>query len=270
MRTGIASTPLLAGIALLLGTAGGAAIASQHRSVPPTDAVTTHGEWVKYANAKGDSVRAYIAYPERQGKAPAIIVIHEIFGATDWEPTVADSFAKKGYVAIVPDLLSSRYGITPPATDSGRKLIATLTPDGIVADLDATYRYVTTRPATRADRVGAIGFCWGGGTVWRYAAANPKLSAAVVCYGPLADTTMLHQVKAPVLGVYGMNDGRINNQLPEVVRIMTALKKPFALDSYPETGHGFFKPGRNGFGTAGMAKAQRDVDAFFAKHLEGK
>ena len=75
-----------------------------------------------------------------------MIVIHEIFGMTDWEPTIADRFAGKGYIAIAPDLLSSRYGMSPPTQDSGRKLVATLNDAGVIADLDATYKYVNALP----------------------------------------------------------------------------------------------------------------------------
>lgn len=255
-------------LALVVATASCASRTGSNSA--STAAVTTHGEWVKFANVGGDSIRAYVAYPERRGKAPAIIVIHEIYGLTAWEPTVADDYARKGYVAIVPDLLSSRFGITPATEDSARKLVATLTPAGVVGDLDATYSYVQKLPATNGDRIGAIGFCWGGGTVWRYASANPNLKAAVVCYGPLADTAMLRTVRAPVLGVYGENDGRVNNSLPEIARLMASMNKSFAADSYPGTGHGFLKPGRRGHGTPAAAEAQRDIDAFFARHLEGK
>ncbi len=269
-RRGFAIPNALA--ALTAGLALGAGLMwtinrSDHAPVP-LDAVTTHGEWVRYPNAQGDSIRAYVAYPERAGKAPVIIVIHEIFGLTDWEPTVADDYAKKGYIAIAPDLVSSRFGPSPAESDSARKLVGLLSPEGVNADLDATAKYVTARPAANPDRIGAIGFCWGGGTVWRYAAANPNLKAAVVCYGPLADSTLLRSVQAPVLGVYGQNDGRVNAQLPMIIREMAALQKSFAADSFLGTGHGFLKPGRAGNGTAEAARAQRTIDEFFTRHLE--
>ena len=157
------------------------------RRAPRHAAVTTHGEWVKYARG-ADSIRAYVAYPERKTKAPAVIVIHEIFGLTDWEPTVADRLAKEGFVAIVPDLLSSKHGRSPKSEDEGRKLIGELEPDRITADLDATYAYVNGLPAVLKDRVGTIGFCWGGGQSFRYATNNPNLRAVVVCYGPPPDS----------------------------------------------------------------------------------
>lgn len=267
---GIATIPIIAGLTLAVGLAGGVLLTRPRAVTPPLDAVTTHGEWVKFANAKGDSVRGYVAYPERKEKAPTVIVIHEIFGMTDWEPTVADHFAAKGYIAVVPDLLSSRWGSSPANADSGRKLIAQLTPEGVNADLDAAYRYVNTLPAARRDQTGVIGFCWGGGTVWRYASANRKLKAAVVCYGPLADTLLLNTIKAPLLGVLGENDMRVNAMIPTAQRILSARKVPFSADSYPGTGHGFLKPGRRGAGTPEAARALDNIDAFFAKHLEGK
>jgi carboxymethylenebutenolidase len=256
---------------LLLGAGGGWLLASRAPMADPGAAEpTTHGEWVSYPNADGQTVRAYVAYPERQGKAPAIIVIHEIFGMTDWEPTVADDYASKGYVAIVPDLLSSRFGSTGDVADSARRLVSELSRESVVRDLDATYAYVNAQPATEPDNTGVIGFCWGGGSVWTYASHNPKLKAAVVCYGPLADTTMLRTVTAPVLGVYGENDGRVTNSLPTIARMMQAMGKSFVADSYPGTGHGFLKPGRKGSDTPAAERARTVIAEFFAKQLEGK
>ncbi|MEP6590846.1 MAG: dienelactone hydrolase family protein [Gemmatimonadota bacterium] len=270
MSRGIATTPVIAALGLLVGLAGGALLVRARPDTSMPQPATTHGEWVKFANAAGDSVRAYVAYPERKDKAPTVIVIHEIFGLTDWEPTMGDHFAAQGYIAVVPDMLSSRWGSTPASPDSGRKLMAQLTPDGVNADLDAAYRYVNALPAARTDRTGVIGFCWGGGTVWRYAAANPKLKAAVVCYGPLTDTLLLTTIKAPVLGVFGENDMRVNAMIPTAQRILGARGISFAPDSYPGTGHGFLKPGRTGSGTPEAARALRNIDSFFATRLEAK
>lgn len=248
------------------GTSAGVLLASRVQDSPASEP-TTHGEWAAYANAAGDTVRAYVAYPERQGKAPAIIVIHENMGLTDWEPTVADAYAAKGYVAIAPDLISSRYGSTRAMADSARRMLATITRETVLADLDATWNYLNAQPATATDNIAVIGFCWGGGNVWNYAAHNPKLRAAVVCYGPLADTLMLSRVQAPVLGVYGQNDGRVTNSLPAIARILQGLGKSFVADSYVGTGHGFLKPGRQGHGTAEADRAQREIDAFLRARL---
>jgi carboxymethylenebutenolidase len=260
-RRGLASYLAVATVALAAGV-GITWLATK----PKLDPVTTHGEWVHIKKPTGDSVRAYVAYPERRDKAPAIIVIHEIFGLTDWEPTIGDRLAGKGYVAIVPDMLSSRWGRTP--ADSGRVLMGQLTPDGITADLDASYNYVNGLPSVKTGQIGVIGFCWGGGQTFRYATNNPNLKAAVVCYGPNPDTTTLGRIQAPILGVYGENDNRINSMLPAVGRLMEQAGKRFVADSYPGTGHGFLKPGRRGSDSDQVEKAWAKIETFFKQELD--
>jgi carboxymethylenebutenolidase len=260
----LVSYAAVAAVALVAGAAGAWAVKR-----PPAqriDPVTTHGEWVKYARGT-DSVRAYVAYPERKTKAPAVIVIHEIFGLTDWEPTVADRLAKAGYVAIVPDLLSSKYGQSPADADSGRKLIGELEPERITADLDATYGYVNALPAVEKDHIGTIGFCWGGGQSFRYATNNPNLRAVVVCYGPPPDTAAVRRIQAPVLGVYGENDERINSTLPTVVAAMQSDGKTFSHEVYPGTGHGFLKPGRQGSDGPQVERAWKRILEFYRARL---
>jgi carboxymethylenebutenolidase len=259
-------TPILSGIAFVAAIAGGFVAGRQHRT-GRLDAVTTHGEWVRFANAKGDSVRAYVAYPERKDAAPTIIVVHEIYGMTDWEPTVADKFAARGYIAIAPDLLSSRYGMSPPTQDSGRKLVATLTDAGVIADLDATYKYVNSLAAAQRDNTGIIGFCWGGGTVWKYAAANPRVKAAVPCYGPVSDTAAIVTVKAPVFAVYGEKDDRVDAAIPGITAAMAAHHVEYTPTIYPGMGHGFLKTGRPGADSPTADKARADIDAFFDRKL---
>ncbi|MEP6571473.1 MAG: dienelactone hydrolase family protein [Gemmatimonadota bacterium] len=268
-RNGFIRYALVATVGLAAGAGGVWTVGQSIRGTSPRrDAVTTHGEWVYIKKAGGDSVRAYVAYPERKDKAPAVIVIHEIFGLSDWEPTVVDKLAGEGYVAIVPDLLSSRFGITPSDPDSGRKLTAQLAPEAVTADLDAAYAYVNGLPAVRKDDVGTIGFCWGGGQSFRYATTNPHLKAAVVCYGPPPDSAALAQINAKVLGVYGESDARIDQTLPTVSAQMKALKKSYAYDVYPGTGHGFIKPGRQGSDGDQPAKAWEKILAFYKTNLK--
>jgi len=247
----------------VVGGAGGSQGMPWPHPAPPT----THGEWVQIRKPSGDSIRAYVAYPERKDKAPAVIVIHEIFGLTDWEPTVVDRLAGAGYVAIVPDLLSSRFGSTPANPDSGRKLTAQLDPDAVDTDLDAAYGYLNGLPAVRPDDIATIGFCWGGGRSFRYATHNPKLKAVVVCYGPAPDSTALPSIRARVLGVYGEDDARINASLPDVDRQLKAARVNFQYDIYPGTGHGFLKPGRKGSDTPAVEKAWGRILGFFKETL---
>ena len=264
MRQGFARYAIVALLSLLTGVAGTWML---RRPRQPLDAVTTHGEWIRIASPSGDSIRAYVAYPERKDPGPAIIVIHEIFGLTSWEPTVVDKLAAAGYVAIVPDLLSSRYGMTPADPDSGRKLTATLVPDQVTGDLNAAYGWLNAQPATRRDDIATIGFCWGGGQSFRYATNNPNLKAAVVCYGPAPDSAGLARIHIPILGIYGEDDARITASLPAVVSQLTAQGVTFPHDSYPGTGHGFLKPGRRGADGDQPAIAWERIMAFFQKYL---
>lgn len=266
-RRGVASSILIAFTAAVIGAAGTWAFRGGITHDP--EHVTTHGEWV-YIKRGGDSIRAYVAYPERKDKAPGVIVIHEIFGLTEWETTVGDRLAKNGYIAIVPDLLSSKYGITPATRDSGRKLVAQLEPDRITGDLNAVYGYLNGLPSIQKDRIGTIGFCWGGGQSFRYATNNPNLKAAVVCYGPPPDAAALARIGAPVLGVYGENDARIDATLPSVDSTMKRLGKSYQYDIYPGTGHGFLRPNDGRMGSDGPEpdKAWDRILAFYKMKLD--
>ena len=251
------------GVLVAAALAVGAALGSM-AGPGPQEPVTTHGEWVTIGRGRG-AIRAYVAYPERKERAPAVIVIHEIFGLTDWEPTVVDRLAKAGYVAIVPDLLSSRFGRTPASADSGRKLTGQLVQGDVIRDLDSVYAYVNRLPAVRKGDVGTIGFCWGGRMSFAYATANPKLKAAVVCYGDAPDSVSLARIRAPILGVYGEDDARINADLPRVESQLRALKKDHHFNIYPGTGHGFLKPGRKGNDGPQPEQAWGDILAFYGK-----
>ena len=125
---------------------------------------------------------------------------------------------------------------------------------------------VARQPATAADRIGVIGFCWGGGQTFRYATNNPKLRAAVVCYGPTPQEG-LERIKAPILGVYGEDDARINQALPETAERMKAAGKRFEQKMYPGTGHGFLKPGREGSDGPQVERAWRRILEFYRARL---
>ena len=128
----------------------------------PRIAPEPHGEWVKFTNAAGETIPAYVAWPERKDRAPTIIVIHQIFGLTPWETTVVDKLAAQGYVAVAPDLLGSMYGKSPDSPDSARKLFAGLTSERVMGDLDATAAWVDTLPGAARGQMATIGCCWGG------------------------------------------------------------------------------------------------------------
>lgn len=198
-----------------------------------------HSEYVKYVSGK-DTITAYLSYPERRDAAPAVIVIHEIFGMSDFIRETTQRLAQQGFVAIAPDLLSHRGG-TPAAGDSARRWISGLAPDTVTMDLDATAGFLKTIKAARADRIGVIGFCWGGGQSFRYATNNPSLKAYVVCYGPGANAADMARINAKGLGVYAENDARINANLNDVAAAMKAAGKDYQYAVYPRVGHGFLR-----------------------------
>src|SRR2546430_12429864 len=166
-----------------------------------------HAEYVKYPSAGGAAITAYLAYPDRSDRAPGVVVIHEIFGLSDWIRQTTEQLAKDGFVALAPDLLSRRGG-TPPSSDEARKLIAGLDPDTVTLDLDATVAYLKTLRAVREDRIGTIGFCWGGGQSFRYATNSPTLPAVAGCYGPAPRLAPAARIRAKGLGGYAANDPR--------------------------------------------------------------
>src|SRR2546428_3656379 len=187
--------------------------------LPPSSTVLARpevtAEYVKYASAGGATITGYLAYPERKDRAPGVVVIHEIFGVSDGIRQTTEQLARDGFVALAPDLLSRRGG-TPPSSDDARKLIAGLDPDTVTLDLNATVAYLKTLKAVRGERIGAIGFCWGGGQSFRYATNSPTLRAFVVCYGPPPSLADVARIRAKGLGVYAENDARIDGALPDV------------------------------------------------------
>jgi carboxymethylenebutenolidase len=220
--------------------AAGVAAAGLLTAYPPNrPTADIHSEYVKYLSGK-DTVTAYLAYPERPEPAPAVIVIHEIFGVSDFIRQTTDQLAKDGFVAIAPDLLSRRGG-TPATPDSARKLIATLAPDTVTLDLDATRLYLKTVKAVRSNAIGVIGFCWGGGQSFRYATNSPDIKAFVVCYGPSPNAADMARIRAKGLGVYAENDARINAGLPDAAAAMKAAGKDYQYTVYPGVGHGFLR-----------------------------
>ena len=264
-KSGLASH-LAIGV-LAFGAGIGIPLLASHARAAHVAHPSTHGEWV-WIHRGADSIHAYVGYPERKDKAPAVIVIHEIFGLTDWEPAMVDSLAGQGFVAIVPDLLSSKYGQSPSNPDSGVKLVSGLDPAAVTADLDAAYAYVNSLPSVRKDDIGVIGFCWGGGQSFRYATNNPKLKAAVICYGPPPDSAGLSRINAPLLGIYGESDMRIGATIPATDSMLKRLGKSYHYTVYPGTGHGFLKPGRKGYDTPSRAKAWGDAVMFFKAQLD--
>ena len=198
-----------------------------------------HGEWVEVKH--GDrNVRCFLVFPEVKEKAAAVIVVHEIFGLTEWVRGVADQLAEAGYIAIAPDLLS---GQTYSGVDEARKAISQLSDSQVMADLDAVAAYVARLPASDG-KFAAVGFCWGGAAVFKFANRNRDLKATYVFYGRgPSDRAGVENIQGPVYGFYAENDARVNETLPATTEAMKAAGKTFEPQIYSGAGHGFMRAG---------------------------
>ena len=204
-----------------------------------------HHEWVELQSS-GRTLKAYVVFPEVKTKAPAVLVIHEIFGLTDWAKSLADEIAAAGYIAIAPDLLSAVGGKDTqsyPDKEAAIKAVSALPPDQVTADLDAVAAYVRKLPACNG-KLAVAGFCWGGGRAFEYANHNPDLKAAFVFYGPgPAEKAEAEKIAGAVYGFYGEQDARIGATIPKTEEIMKALGKTYEPVTYAGAGHGFMRAG---------------------------
>lgn len=228
-----------------------------------------HQEWVTVKNGTR-AVNSFVVYPENKNKATAVIVIHEIFGMTDWVQSLTDQLAEAGYVAIAPDLLSGMGpnggGTSSLDRNAVGQAIRDLPPDQITADLNAVADYIGKVPASNG-KVVVTGYCWGGSQSFRYATNNPNVKAAFVFYGSApaaADGTpnkeALAKITAPVYGFYAGNDARINATLPKTTEAMTELKKSFDPVTYEGAGHGFMRAGEAPEPVAPQPKGDKAAD----------
>jgi carboxymethylenebutenolidase len=232
-----------------------------------------HGEWIEYNAGGADTVTAWVVYPERSDAAPVMVVIHEIFGLSDWVRGVADQLAAEGFIAIAPDLLSGK-GYDGGGTDSFspedvRKAIRDLDPDEVNRRLRAAAGYATALPSATA-RVGSVGFCWGGSTSFRFATAWDGLDAAIVYYGSSPPTESLAAIKAPVLGLYGGDDARVNATIPPARKELDRLGKVYETEIYAGAGHGFLRQqsGRDGSNLKASEQAWARTLVFLRAELE--
>ena len=219
-----------------------------------------HREWVTVKH-DGRSVEAYVAYPESKDKRPVVLVIHEIFGMTDWVQALADQAAEAGYIAIAPDLLS---GLGPNGgrpnfpQDKAVEAVGHLDPDQATADLNAAADYARKLPAS-SGKLYVAGFCWGGGQTFRFATNRPDLSAAFVFYGPPPAKEAMAQIKAPVYGFYAGNDARINATIPDTIEQMKAAGKKYEPVTYDGAAHGFMRSGEAPDATEANKKAREEA-----------
>jgi carboxymethylenebutenolidase len=258
---------------LIISLSIAAGPATQPAAIPPSGddglaakalaASPRHGEWADIAIPGSDvKLHTWVVYPERADKAPVVIVIHEIFGMTDWVRGVTDQLAAEGYIAVAPDLLSG-FGPNGGGTESlGNNVQAAfrkLTADEQAKRLDAVRDYALAFPSANT-KVATIGFCWGGGASFAYATHQPTLKAAIVCYGTPPTKDAMDKITCPVLGLYGGNDARVTSTVDPTTKSMAELKKSYDPHIFEGAGHGFMRQqsGQNG---ANLKAAQQGWDA---------
>jgi len=219
-----------------------------------------HREWVTVKH-DGRNVETLVVYPESKDKRPVVLVIHEIFGLSDWAQELADELAAAGYIAVAPDLLSGMApngGRTKDFPVGVTEAVSKLNLDQVTADLTATADYALKLPATNG-KLYVAGFCWGGGQSFRFATNRGDLSAAFVFYGPPPAKDAMSHIKAPVYGFYAGNDARIDATIPDTVSEMKAAGKTYDPVTYDGAGHGFMRAGEAPDASDANKKARDDA-----------
>ncbi len=248
-------------LALLLVLATAQVAAAQDWAKAKLEQSPRHREWVTVKH--GDrSVETFVVYPESSTKTPAVLVIHEIFGMTDWVQDVSDEFAAAGYIAVAPDLLS---GMGPNGGRSNSmdqsaatEAVGKLNPDQVTADLNAAADYAKTIPSFNG-KLFVVGFCWGGGQSFRFATNRHDIAADFVFYGPPPPKDAMARITAPVFGFYAGNDMRIGATVPQTITDMKELGKTYEPVTYAGAGHGFMRAGEDPSATPDNKKARDDA-----------
>ncbi|KAA6456938.1 dienelactone hydrolase family protein [Acidobacteria bacterium AB60] len=216
----------------------------------------------------GDGQASGLLYlPQGGGAHPAIVVIQEWWGVDSWIKEQATNFAAHGYVALAVDLYHGKVADSP---EMAHELMRGLPQDQGVRDLVAGFKYLESRKDVKHDRIGAVGWCMGGGYALQLAIAEPELKAVSVNYGALAtDRDQLAKIHAAVLGNFGGQDRGIP---PEAVHgfegAMKILGKPVDAKVYPDAGHAFENPNnKTGYRPEDAADAQARTAKFFEQNL---
>jgi len=219
-----------------------------------------HLDWVK-VKAENREIKCFIAYPQKKEKAISVLVIHEIFGLSDWVRSVCDELAEQGYIAIAPDLLSGKPGEDSTkydGNDSLRRAIVSLPKDEVTADLKAAADYVRHLPAANG-KLAVAGFCWGGAESFRFAASGEPVRAALVFYGTPADADAMKRINAPVYGFYAEDDARVTATVEQTKTAMKAAQKTYEAKIYSGAGHGFMRTGESPEGKAEDKSARHEA-----------
>jgi carboxymethylenebutenolidase len=229
--------------------------------------IAATGKDVSYKSGD-DTVHALLYTPAGKGPLPAIIVVHEWWGLNDWVKEQASKLSDEGYVALAVDLYRGKVAGSP---DEAHELMRGLAEDSAQRDLHAAFVYLQSQADVRKNRIGAIGWCMGGGYSLDVALQEPELAADVINYGHLAtDPASLKKINAPILGLFGAQDRGIP---PEDVQKFQAqlnqLGKKIDVTIYPDAGHAFENPNnKDGYRPADAADAWQKTVKFLAANLK--
>jgi len=222
-------------------------------------------EMVKFPSGK-DTIDGFLAVPEKPGRYPAVIVIHEWWGLNDWVKEQTQKIAEQGYVALAVDLYRGKTATDP---NEAHELMRGLPQDRAVRDMQATYDYLSTRKDVNG-RIASVGWCMGGGYSLQLAIHQPHLAACVVNYGALpTDPNDLQQIAAPILGNFGAQDHGITPaDVKAFQKSMTGIGRYVDIKIYNDAGHAFENPNnQTGYRPEDAADAWARTVAFLKKAL---
>jgi len=212
---------------------------------------------------EGATLLGYLARPSQDGSFPVILVCHENRGLTPHIEDVTRRLAMAGYVALAVDLLSRQGGSTQVGESNVPGALGNIDPAQFVSDFRSGWTYLQEQPYADAERVGMVGFCFGGGVTWLMAVEMPELKAAVPFYGPPPPEEDLPRIQAAVLAIYGELDGRITNTAERIEAAMLANGKIFEKEIYPGADHAFHNDTSSRYHPeAAMAAWARTLDWF--------
>jgi carboxymethylenebutenolidase len=215
-----------------------------------------------------ETVQALLYTPAGRGPFPAIIVIHEYWGLNDWVKDQASKLADQGYEALAIDLYRGKVATTP---DVAHELMRGVPEDRAKRDLHAAFEFLQSQPNVRKDRIGAIGWCMGGGYSLDAALQEPTLAADVINYGRLAtDTDALKKINAPILGLFGGQDHGITpDDVHKFEASMKQLGKKIDVKIYDDAGHAFENPtNKDGYRAEDATDAWKRTVSFLAENLK--
>jgi carboxymethylenebutenolidase len=266
-KSAVLTASLAAGTTLVdaLGPA-----ASHANQVDPNDAALISAD-VKFSSADGASISAYVTRPKGDGRRPAVIVTHDNSALSDHIRDVGRRLAKAGYVAIVPDLVSRQGGTASfPNREAVAQAISKLDDDTLTKDLIGALNYVKGQNYVQANKIGVVGFCWGGGKTFLFTTRSKDLSASVIYYGPIpANLDAVKNISNPVLGHYGELDKPITSQVPRLAEEMKKNGKSFEYKIYADSPHAFNSDDRpDRYRPEAAKEAWGRTLEFFKKHLQ--